>query len=121
MKVINFTTNQIKGTTQHPLVFDSSIASNMLKGISTNIVASTVFRQIEAFTNTESLIILELPLWLTVEVEMMLAQNRLVKEVFYFLDGMLIPSPLFSKYNALITEKSILQSICNEQQEVSAS
>lgn len=118
MKVINFTTNEIKGTTQKKLIFDSSIVSNLSKGKSVNIVAGTVFRQIEAEANSDSIIVLELPIWLSVEVEMILAKYDAVKEVFYFLDNVLLPSPLLAKYKSLIAEKSILQNICNEQQDL---
>lgn len=120
MNVINFTTKEVTGAAKQMLVFDPSIVSNLHihLGKGANKAASTVFRQIEAHIKRDSVIVLDLPIWLTVEVEMLLAQYDLVNEVFYFIDDVMFPSPLFANYKSLIAEKAILLKICNEQHDL---
>lgn len=114
MSVVNFTNRIIRGTSKQNLDYEQSMALNLTEGKSVQIIAGDVMRQIERASSRDDVIVLALPLWLTVEVEYLLAKHKLVVQVFYHLEGTLVPSPLFEKYDSLISEKSILQNICLE-------
>ena len=109
MKVINFTTAKLGGVTKSvPLIYDSSLLKDVMKGRGISEVANSVFRQIESHTDSETAIVLDLPLLLTVEVESLLAKNGVVKEVFYFIANRLMNSPAFDLHRKRL-EQSIEQ------------
>lgn len=114
MAVVNFTNRIIRGAKKHTLDIDNSMVVNLTKGKSVEAVAATVVKQIENASKREDMIVLGLPLWLTVEVEFLLAKHKLATQVFYHLEGTLVPSPLFEKYDSLFAEKPIMENLALE-------
>lgn len=114
MAVVNFTNRIIRGAKKHTLDIDNSMVVNLTKGKSVKAVAATVVKQIENASKREDMIVLGLPLWLTVEVEFLLAKHKLATQVFYCLEGTLVPSPLFEKYDSLFAEKPIMENLALE-------